>query len=123
MTGTQRTAASLRSPAFIFSSHHPNPSCDAVLLLSHLERIGLLLQQLVSTLGGLLLDLEDLLVHTRGRYLRHGCGFSILPSLPKNGVAKFGLKKGLEMVNWELIFCMSNKVSGRRTFVVSAAKV
>ena len=39
---------------------------------TYLQSIGLLLEQLVTSNGSLQLTLEDLLVHTRGRYFRHG---------------------------------------------------
>ena len=42
-----------------------------------LQSIGFLLQELVSTFSSLLLALEDLLIHTGGRYFRHlGSTFS-----------------------------------------------
>jgi hypothetical protein len=40
--------------------------------LTNLQRVGLLFQQLVSTLGSFDFTLENLLIHTRGRNFRHG---------------------------------------------------
>ena len=50
---------------------------------SYLERIGLLLEKLVPALCSLLLTLEDLLIHTRGRNFRHGAIWIILDTCTK----------------------------------------